>query len=196
MISGDSADYKLLKKWSQGFDCDGYYSCEIGVREGMGSKIIMDNVVNNFMHIGVDPYGDRKYSHFDDDSLYTWDNLEPGVAPTYPDTMRDQMVKDFQPYISSGKFHFVNLTDTDFMQDKDYNHMKFSFIFLDGPHTTKDVLTEAIWFAWRSAPHTRIIFDDFKHYKMQLIDECLTYFGFKLYDSGENKVCLEKKNGN
>jgi uncharacterized phage-associated protein len=74
--------------------------------------------------------------------------------------------------------------------------MKFSFIFLDGPHTTKDVLTEAIWFAWRSAPHTRIIFDDFKHYKMQLIDECLTYFGFKLYDSGENKVCLEKKNGN
>ena len=59
MIQGDSDDYDLLKKWSKDFDCNGYYSCEIGVREGQGSKIIMDNVKNNYLHIGVDPYGDR-----------------------------------------------------------------------------------------------------------------------------------------
>ena len=47
MIEGDSDEYSLLKKWSSDFNCDGYYSCEIGVRQGMGSKTIMDNVKNN-----------------------------------------------------------------------------------------------------------------------------------------------------
>jgi hypothetical protein len=57
MIEGDSDEYSLLKKWSSDFNCDGHYSCEIGVRQGMGSKTIMDNVKNNYLHIGVDPYG-------------------------------------------------------------------------------------------------------------------------------------------
>ncbi len=40
MIRGDSTDYDLLNKWSKDFDCQGYKTCEIGVREGLGSKII------------------------------------------------------------------------------------------------------------------------------------------------------------
>ena len=36
MIKGDSTDYELLKKWTKGFDCQGFKSCEIGVREGLG----------------------------------------------------------------------------------------------------------------------------------------------------------------
>jgi hypothetical protein len=56
MIRGDSSDYDLLEKWTKDFDCQGYKTCEIGVREGLGSKIIMDNVRNNYIHVGVDPY--------------------------------------------------------------------------------------------------------------------------------------------
>ena len=44
MIKGDGKEYDLLRKWSKDFDCQGYYSCEIGVRQGFGSKLIMDNV--------------------------------------------------------------------------------------------------------------------------------------------------------
>ena len=66
MIRGDSSEYDLLEKWAKGFDCQGYKTCEIGVREGLGSKIIMDNVVNNYIHVGVDPYGDRVYQYTDD----------------------------------------------------------------------------------------------------------------------------------
>ena len=51
MIRGDSTDYELLTKWSKGFDCQGFKSCEIGVREGLGSKIIIDNVLNNYIHV-------------------------------------------------------------------------------------------------------------------------------------------------
>jgi hypothetical protein len=47
MIQGDSIEYDLLAKWAD-FDCKGDYSCEIGVRDGMGSKIIMDNIKNNY----------------------------------------------------------------------------------------------------------------------------------------------------
>ena len=55
-IKGDGKEYDLLVKWAKDFDCEGYYSCEIGVRQGYGSKLIMDNVKNNYMHVGIDPY--------------------------------------------------------------------------------------------------------------------------------------------
>ena len=89
MIETDSGESNLLEKWTKDFDCQGYYSCEIGIRKGGSSKIIMDNVKNNFLHIGVDPYGDRKYEHFDKGSGIR--HLS-GVSPTYPDTMRDEML--------------------------------------------------------------------------------------------------------
>ena len=120
MIRGDSGDYNLLEKWSKNFDCKGHHTCELGVREGQGSKIIMDNVINNYFHIGVDPYGDIKYKHFDNDEHFHWEHTKDGRPPTYPDSMRDQMIKDFEDYKRRGKYHFVNKTDIDFM----YEHLQ------------------------------------------------------------------------
>ena len=45
MIEGDSEEYNLFEKWTKDFDCQGYYSCEIGVRKGFSSKIAMDNLM-------------------------------------------------------------------------------------------------------------------------------------------------------
>ena len=98
MIRGDSTDYDLLEKWTKGFDCQGYKSCEIGVRAGLGSKIIMDNVINNYIHVGVDPYGNLEYQHYDNTGAYTCD---------YTDDMRDTMLNDFKPYRNAGKFSFI-----------------------------------------------------------------------------------------
>jgi hypothetical protein len=192
MIRGDSTDYELLEKWSKGFDCQGYKTCEIGVREGLGSKIIMDNVVNNYIHVGVDPYGDLVYQHSDDQPDRTWHGFEKGVAPTYPDSMRDTMLNDFKPYRNQGKFVLCNMTDTQFMFDSEHKNSKFSFVHFDGPHMTKDVITEAVWFANRSAPVTRFVFDDFTKYNHRLINETLTHFGFLVQDEGKNKILLEK----
>ena len=193
MIRGDSSDYDLLEKWTKGFDCQGYKTCEIGVREGLGSKIIMDNVVNNYIHIGVDPYGDLEYQHCDDQADRTWRGFEKGVAPTYPDSMRDTMLHDFKPYRNQGKFTLCNMTDTKFMNDTEHRHSTFAFVHFDGPHMTKDVLTEAIWFANRSAPHTRFVFDDHDTYEMSTIARALTFFGFKTKEMGENKCLIERK---
>jgi len=192
MIRGDSTDYDLLDKWSKDFDCQGYKTCEIGVREGLGSKIIMDNVRNNYIHVGVDPYGDLVYQHCDDQPNRQWIGHEPGVAPTYPDSMRDQMLYDFKPYRNEGRFTLCNMTDTKFMNDTEHKNSIFAFVHFDGPHMTKDVITEAIWFANRSAPHTRFVFDDHNEYAMSVIANSLLYFNFKTKEMGSNKCLLEK----
>tara|TARA_R100001509_G_scaffold116989_1_gene71747 strand:- start:407 stop:994 length:588 start_codon:yes stop_codon:yes gene_type:complete len=195
MIRGDSAEYELLEKWSKGFDCNGYYSCEIGVREGLGSKIIMDNVINNYLHIGIDPYGDLVYQHLDNQKDCQWEGLEKGVAPTYSDKLRDQLLEDFKPYIEKGKFTLSNITDTLFMTYPPNQDKKFAFVHFDGPHMTRDVITEAVWFANRSAPNTRFIFDDYPQYNQRIINEMLVPFGFIVKEEGTQKILLEK-NGN
>jgi hypothetical protein len=116
MIRGDSSEYELLERWTKGFDCQGYKSCEIGVREGLGSKIIMDNVINNYIHVGVDPYANLKYQHYDNGPTYTAD---------YTDSMRDTMLNDFKEYRNAGKFTLCNMTDTKFMNDTEHRHSIF-----------------------------------------------------------------------
>ena len=192
MIRGDSVEYDLLQKWAKNFDCEGYYSCEIGVREGLGSKIIMDNVKNNYMHIGIDPYGDLVYQHTDDQAGRTWHGFKKGDAPTYPDSMRDTLLKDLLPYRNQGKFRLANMTDELFMTHPEHQDMTFAFVFFDGPHTTRAVLTEAVWFANRSAPHSRFVFDDTNCYQMSTIAYALTFFGFECHGMGDTKCMLAK----
>ena len=128
MIRGDSTDYNLLEKWAKDFDCNGYKTCEIGVREGLGSKIIMDNVKNAYLHVGVDPYNNLKYQHYDDSPAYTAD---------YTDAMRDQLLKDMEPY-------------------------------------------------------TKVVFDDIKSYRIDLIAHLTEFYGFKTVEMGDNKCLLER----
>ena len=184
MIRGDSKDYELLEKWTKDFDCQGYKTCEIGVREGLGSKIIMDNVVNNYIHVGVDPYGNLNYQHYDNSSKYQCD---------YTDEMRDTMLYDFKPYRNQGKFVLCNMTDIKFMNDSEHRFSTFAFVHFDGPHMTKDVITESVWFANRCAPHTRFVFDDYPKYEMSTIAHALTFFDFKTKEMGDNKCLLERK---
>ena len=194
MIKGDGKEYDLLRKWSKDFDCQNCYSCEIGVRQGFGSKLIMDNVKNNYMHVGVDPYGELKYQHHDRTFTKGWPEYFRGeFSADYTDKMRDTMLKDMYEYRNNGKFVLANMTDTLFMCHPDWNEKTYSFVYLDGPHMTKDVITEAVWFANRSAPHTRIVIDDTDKMETSVIAHVLTYFNFKTIEMGDTKICLEKK---
>ena len=188
MIRGDSSDYELLKKWCEKTPVhnpkDRFYSVEIGVREGLGSKIIMDAFKERlkghpYMHFGIDPYGNLNYQHYDDSGAYTCD---------YTDYMYEQMVKDFEGYVM---FNIIKMTDTQFMNEN--GHLEyFNFVHFDGPHMTKDVITEAVWFANRSVKGTRFVFDDFPKYDMELINKVLEKYEFSIVEFGRNKVCLER----
>jgi hypothetical protein len=103
--------------------------------------------------------------------------------------MRLQLEKDLSDYKEFKLFH---MTDKEFMR-RYPEYGPFHLVHFDGPHMTRDVLCEAIFFAERSEQHTRFIFDDFKGYNMALIANALEYYGFKEVDKGDNKICLEKQ---
>ena len=192
MIKGDSEEYDLLEKWAK-FDCEGHYSCEIGVRQGLGSKIIMDNIINNKTHVGIDPYGNLSYQHYDRKYTFSWPERWRGEFKVdYTDEMRDTLLNDFKEYRNNGKFVLANMTDTMFMCHPDWNEKTYAFVHFDGPHMSKDVLTEAVWFANRAAPHARFVFDDTDKFEMSIVAYAMTLFGFSTHSMGEKKCLLAR----
>jgi len=188
-IRGDSTEYDLLKKWCETLpfyeEPKSVTTCEIGVREGLGSQVIMMGVKARILnipyeHIGIDPYNNLKYQHYDDSPEYTAD---------YTDEMRQQMVNDFA---NNKNFNFYHLTDIQYMNLFSSTDKIFDLVHFDGPHMTKDVIREAVWFADKSRKGTRFIFDDYKKYGMEDITKMLDYWNFKVIESGENKICLQR----
>ena len=182
MIRGDSTEYELLAKWcetSPWRNKEFATSLEIGVREGMGSKVIIETFKPH-MHFGVDPYGNLEYQHYDHTGAYRCD---------YTDDMYKQMMLDFMDYKN---FHMYKMTDIDFMNRHHYLG-PFHFVHFDGPHMTKDVIREAVYFADRSEIGTRFVFDDYPKYNMSHIMDMLGYWNFRVLEKGDNKICLEKQ---
>ena len=190
MIRGDSTEYELLKKWCSTLP---FYekpksvtTCEIGVREGLGSKLIMMGIKERigktpYAHIGIDPYGNLKYQHYDEE--------EPKISD-YTDKMRAQMVKDFA---EEKNFYFYHFTDRYFMNLFNLVNVVFDLVHFDGPHMTKDVMREAVWFADKSRKGTRFIFDDCGFFDIHATTKMLNYWNFQVLESGENKVCLQRE---
>ena len=161
-IRGDSTEYELLNKWCgtlQFFEePKSVTTCEIGVREGLGSKVIMMGIRDRigkvpYEHIGIDPYNDLKYQHYD--------NREPETAD-YTDDMRLQMLKDLA---HEKNFNFYHFTDLQFMNLFNATDKIFDLVHFDGPHKTVDVIKEAIFFGERSKPGSVFIFDDVNSFK-------------------------------
>ena len=75
-IRGDSSEYELLKKWCETLpffeNPKSVTTCEVGVREGLGSQIIIMSILprisgTDYQHYAIDPYGDLEYQHFDNE---------------------------------------------------------------------------------------------------------------------------------
>lgn len=193
-IIGDSEEYDLLAQWVRELKLsdplpDRILTCEIGVRKGMGSKIILDEIIKrlpkiglrtSFKHVGVDPYDDLLYQHYD----HTLPKRKD-----YDAKMMKQMVQNFRFY---HQYKYLHMTDTEFMGAWYDHKVPFDFVHLDGPHMTKDVLTEAVWFANRSRVGSRMVFDDFTLYGMDEIAHALTYFGYRTKHMGDFKCLLER----
>jgi len=198
MIRGDSSEYELLRKWCETLpfyeEPKSVTTCEVGVREGLGSQIIImaisSRIKNSeYQHYAIDPYGDLEYKHFDNQPQWKRDGKWTTKAPTYSNEMRDQMVKDFatNPY-----YKFYNMTDVQYMDIFNLSKTVYDLVFLDGPHTTKDILRESLWFAERSRKGTRIIIDDYSLCNFKVIRAALSYWDFKDIEKGKNKVMLER----
>jgi len=199
-IKGDSGEYELLAeavKSSYKLKSNEYYlTCEVGVREGLGSKIIMDEMRNKnhgtHHHIGIDPYGDIKYLHYDKDTS--------PPKTDYTNLMKLRLKKDLIDYPN---FHLMEMTDAEFMykyrngltiyEDKPKFLNKYTVVHFDGPHRTVDVLKEVLFFCDRSHVGTTFCFDDYKLYKMDLIDKVCYEHGFRPIKKGNQKYVIRKE---
>ena len=191
MIRGDSTEYEILEEACKSLEGDDLFTAEIGVREGQGSKIILDSFVSKkHWHKGIEPYGKLNYQHYDSSSSYVCD---------YTNEMKLQLLKD----LNYPNFTLFSLGDDEFMErfhegvpiyrDKKEIRNQYDLVHFDGPHKSLDVIKEAIFFAERSKAGTVFIFDDYPKYNMDSILKIIVNdFGFMLLKQGKNKISLKR----
>ena len=196
MIKGDSSEYELLIEAvqnSKSLSQDPVLMCEIGVREGLGSKLMLDAALKQYpkVHlIGIDPYGNLDYAHYDDNKSYRSD---------YTNQMKTQLKKDMADYES---FHLLEMTDAEYMYrfrdgypiyDESEKILKnYTCVHFDGPHQTVDVLREVLFFCQRAHVHSTFCFDDYKKYDMDNIAKVCSRYGFQELKRGEQKIILRR----
>ena len=198
MIKGDSSEYHLITKHIGKLNIDrATLTCEIGLREGLGSKIIMDAVrehkPNLYKHIAIDPYNNLSYEHYDN---------EGSVVAGYTEEMKQKTVSYL--YQNYPEFDFYHMTDDYYFRTMGdghqlglFNNMMlfglYKVVHFDGPHTTEAVLQELNFFIPRSETKALFIIDDYKDLRMGIVDMLLLTYNFKVVEEGENKIIYQKE---
>ena len=167
MIGGDSKEYEILIEACESLTSDNLFTVEIGVRQGLGSKLILEYLKHKkHWHIGIDPYGNISYPHFDN---------KPSIVCNYTNSMKVDLLRD----LNFENFTLYQLDDDEFMKSFHdgvpiYREKKeiintYDLVHFDGPHKTVDVINEAIFFGKRSKPGSVFVFDDYPYYDMDAV---------------------------
>ena len=198
MIKGDSSEYHLITKHIGKLNIDrATLTCEIGLREGLGSKIIMDAMrehkPNLYKHVAIDPYNNLSYEHYDN---------EGSVVAGYTEEMKQKTVSYL--YQNYPEFDFYHMTDDYYFRTMGdghqlglFNNMMlfglYKVVHFDGPHTTEAVIQELNFFIPRSETKALFIIDDFKDLKMGIVDMLLKTYNFNVAEEGDNKIIYQKE---
>ena len=198
MIKGDSSEYHLITKHIGKLNIDrATLTCEIGLREGLGSKIIMDAVrehkPNLYKHVAIDPYNNLSYEHYDN---------EGSVVAGYTEEMKQKTVSYL--YQNYPEFDFYHMTDDYYFRTMGdghqlglFNNMMlfglYKVVHFDGPHTTEAVIQELNFIIPRSETKALFIIDDYKDLRMGIVDMLLLTYNFKVVEEGENKIIYQKE---
>tara|TARA_Y100000114_G_scaffold75727_1_gene69453 strand:- start:146 stop:745 length:600 start_codon:yes stop_codon:yes gene_type:complete len=198
VIKGDSSEYHLITKHIGKLNIDrATLTCEIGLREGLGSKIIMDAMrehkPNLYKHVAIDPYNNLSYEHYDN---------EGSVVAGYTEEMKQKTVSYL--YQNYPEFDFYHMTDDYYFKTMGdghqlglFNNMMlfglYKVVHFDGPHTTDAVIQELNFFIPRSETKALFIIDDFKDLKMGIVDMLLKTYNFNVAEEGDNKIIYQKE---
>ena len=198
MIKGDSSEYHLITKHIRKLKIDrATLTCEIGLREGLGSKIIMDAVrehkPNLYKHIAIDPYNNLSYEHYEN---------EGSVVAGYTEEMKQRTISFlYEKYI---EFDFYHMTDDYYFKTMGEGHQfsvngnlmlfgLYKVVHFDGPHTTEALLNELNFFIPRAETESIFIIDDYPQLRMGIVDMLLKTYNFREAEKGENKIIYQKE---
>ena len=199
-MNTDSREYHILERAARSVSGVPGLTCEIGVREGGGTKAIIDAVRLSGgpkkVHVAIDPFGNIEYAHFE-----TLVAKEPG----YTNAMKNRMLKLLYQYCEQHGVEclFFPLEDTEyFKRFADgvplYDQFKtmenrYALVFFDGPHTTALVKTEFDFFKDRQEVGAALVFDDIDQYPhMSLLDPYIRSHGYALVEQGVCKASYTK----
>ncbi len=196
----DSTEYHLLIEAAElGSQVPGM-GCELGLRRGGGSRMIMDAFIRkgvNKTHVMVDPWGDIEY-------LTTEKNVER-LYTDYTNDMRNDCIAAIFEYYKGKPVNpvIVNLEDTEFFArfadgvptyfDKGkVLETKYCMAHLDGPHDSDAVMTEASFFATRMEPGAMMVCDDTNLYDHPRAEKHILALGFEVYKKGARKYVYRR----
>lgn len=172
-------------------------SCEIGLREGGGSKYMLDAMVSSGSyrtHLTLDPYGNIDYETSEGRIMHH----------DYTNEMRNQCMVDLYNYVKnelSNKINvlFFNLEDTEFFERfgdgvpiyaaNKTMATKYAVIHYDGPHARNPLDVELAFFTPRMVKGGVAVFDDIANYDHTAFEnESLFPAGYKLIKKGYRKA--------
>lgn len=195
----DSREYEILT--DAVMRCPSGYNlvCEIGVREGGSSELIMECLSRKYARdllVLIDQYGGMTQIHSDDVS----------VVLDYTNSMRNKALSALYEMAEEKKvnFQFFNLSDQDFFDRfKDgvpvySGSMRvllntYAMVHLDGPHSTASVLNEVNFFAPKIIKGGYVVIDDIGNFNISEIENTLFSQGFVVGNKGEVKASYRKE---
>lgn len=197
-MNRDSREYEILGEAAWMIrDVDGM-TCEIGVREGGGTKVILDMTIQSGrpkVHIAIDPFGNIEYQH--------WENRVERLD--YTNKMKNTMLQHLYAYCSrtGAECLFFPLEDTEFFKRyadgvpiyDNYKRIenKYALVFFDGPHTTELVKNEFDFFKDKVPIGGTLVFDDIDQYPhMENLDEYIRSYGFEIVRKGLCKISYKR----
>ena len=197
-MNTDSQEYNILINAVKKVNTVDGLTCEIGVREGGGTKIILHTLIEtnqNKVHIAIDPFGNIDYEH--------WENIKQKLD--YSNKMKNEMLKNLYTLCSSNNMEclYFPLEDTEFFKRYSdgvpiYNEHKYiintyALVFFDGPHTTNLVKNEFNFFYNKIPKGGIIIFDDINQYPhMDNLEQYIKDKGFEIFEKGKCKISYIK----
>jgi len=198
LANTDSKEYEILIDAATNIkDVDGV-TCEIGVREGGSTKLIIDTLKKtgqNKIHIAIDPYGDIPY--------YTTQTHQARCG--YHNSMKKQMLSELYAYCFSinqevmyfplESYEFCNRFADGvpvYEQEKKIIN-EYALVHCDGSHRLEDVLAEFNFFEKRISKGGFIVFDDIHIYPhMEKLDPIIRRAGYEIMQQGNNKVSYKR----
>lgn len=198
----DSREYEILARAATSVrDVEGL-TCEIGVRAGGGTQVILDALRDSGQlrktHVAVDPFGNLDYVHRNGVIVH-----DPG----YTNAMKRRMLKDLYALAdATGQdVLFLPLEDTEFftrfadgvpVYDNGTKMLinKYALAHLDGPHSAVLARKEFDWFADRMPVGGVVVFDDVDQYPHALeLDPHVAACGFEVIERGVCKISYVKR---
>ena len=220
-IEGDSQEYEILKEAASDIDGVSGLTCEIGVRLGKGSLMIMSqtlNEKNTRIHIGIDPFGNIRYSHGDYCKCPSCVSGWKDSPANYTNGLKRQFLKSIYDwcFLSRAEFLFFPLEDVEFFEkfadgvpvyshdievnDANYKEKmgwkkiinNYALVHIDGPHDLKTVQNETDFFIDRVSIGGYLVYDDVADYDHHVVDAQLIENGYECMTRGNRKVSYKR----